>query len=479
MASAMFLSDDEKTFGNQESLPSLPIPPLQKTLDRYLDSVKPFVTDEEYKQTEFLVQQFHSGVGKELHFKLFERAKYMRNWLEKWWDDGVYLELRNPNAVFGNMAGPGPYMNSLWPPADGTQIERAGILTYYVIKFWQAIRNQTLRPHKDSKGRPLCMNQFHRMLNTTRIPGPFQDKLLYHFKTDEEGECPTNVIVMCRGRIFTVNVVDDNNEPLTAPEIQHLIQTIETQCSRLPHGDGVGYLPTLGRTEWAEQRSRILALHPDNYHHLQEIEKSIFVLGLDDQCPKSESEVAWQGLGGNPEAKWFDKSLSLTVFKNGLIVSNCDHAPTDAMVLVSCTYFVYLSILEAKGVWQGTKTIRKLEQPRELEFHLDLVVRNVIKEAKPEFKKRCDTVEVLTTNFRDYGKSSIRQFKLHPDTHVQLALQLAYYRKYKRPAPTYETATTRQFYHGRTETMRSCTPEAVTWCKAMLDPSIRVSQILS
>ena len=47
-----------------------------------------------------------------------------------------------------------------------------------------------------------------------------------------------------------------------------------------------------------------------------------------------------------------------------------------------------------------------------------------------------------------------------------------------RPGAAYETATLRQFYHGRTETMRSCTPEAIDWCKAMLDPNAEVGHYL-
>lgn len=41
----------------------------------------------------------------------------------------------------------------------------------------------------------------------------------------------------------------------------------------------------------------------------------------------------------------------------------------------------------------------------------------------------------------------------------------------KQPAPTYESAHTRQFYHGRTETVRSCTVESTVWCKAMTERS--------
>ncbi len=45
-----------------------------------------------------------------------------------------------------------------------------------------------------------------------------------------------------------------------------------------------------------------------------------------------------------------------------------------------------------------------------------------------------------------------------------------------RGAATYETATIRQFYHGRTETLRVCTQEVVDMCRVMLDSLASVSQ---
>lgn len=49
---------------------------------------------------------------------------------------------------------------------------------------------------------------------------------------------------------------------------------------------------------------------------------------------------------------------------------------------------------------------------------------------------------------------------------------------FSRPAPTYETATTRQFYNGRTETMRSCTEEAVEFAHSMLNPKASVCSLI-
>ena len=47
-----------------------------------------------------------------------------------------------------------------------------------------------------------------------------------------------------------------------------------------------------------------------------------------------------------------------------------------------------------------------------------------------------------------------------------------YHRLFFRALPTYETATTRQFYHGRTETVRSCTMETLELAKTLTDSKI-------
>ena len=43
--------------------------------------MKPFVTQEEYLATEFKVDMFQNGVGKELHKKLEELSNNSRNWV--------------------------------------------------------------------------------------------------------------------------------------------------------------------------------------------------------------------------------------------------------------------------------------------------------------------------------------------------------------------------------------------------------------
>jgi len=78
--------------------------------------------------------------------------------------------------------------------------------------------------------------------------------------------------------------------------------------------------------------------------------------------------------------------------------------------------------------------------------------------------------------FQPYGKNFIKSQKLSPDSYLQMSFQLAFYRLHGVPGPTYETASTRQYLHGRTETIRSTSMEAVAFCKAMLDSSLQAEK---
>lgn len=69
--------------------------------------------------------------------------------------------------------------------------------------------------------------------------------------------------------------------------------------------------------------------------------------------------------------------------------------------------------------------------------------------------------------FQHYGHAFLKRYKLSPDFFVQQAIQLAYYKTFKFIPAVYETAHTRLFYHGRTETVRSLTNESLAFCKTM------------
>ncbi|VDM26890.1 unnamed protein product [Toxocara canis] len=79
-------------------------------------------------------------------------------------------------------------------------------------------------------------------------------------------------------------------------------------------------------------------------------------------------------------------------------------------------------------------------------------------------------------SFKHYGKKFVKQCGLSPDSYIQLAMQLAYYRIHHQQPPTYETATLRRFDEGRTETIRLPSLESEMFTYEMVDSEQDPSQ---
>ena len=75
-----------------------------------------------------------------------------------------------------------------------------------------------------------------------------------------------------------------------------------------------------------------------------------------------------------------------------------------------------------------------------------------------------------------YGKEWIKRAGMSPDSYVQMALQLAYKRMSGRTDSTYESANTKRFMGGRTETIRSVTAESVRFTDTWLSNSASASE---
>uniref|UniRef100_A0A8C9X3U7 Peroxisomal carnitine O-octanoyltransferase n=1 Tax=Sander lucioperca TaxID=283035 RepID=A0A8C9X3U7_SANLU len=426
----------ERTFQYQSSLPSLPVPLLETSLSKYLDAVHPFASEEEFKATADIVSKFQAGVGKELHQKLLQRARMKRNWLEEWWLDAAYLEVRIPSQLNVNFAGPGPYLEHCWPPEEGTQLQRASITIWHTLQYWNLIRTERLHPQKAGKI-PLDMDQFRMLFCTCKVPGVKKDTIRNYFKTESEGPCPSHLVVICRGRIFTFDAVCDG-QILTPPELLRQLSYVKECCEGEPEGDGVAALTSEERTRWAQAREYLINIDPHNNTILEIIQSSLFVISLDETKPYSTPEnytnLTLEALTGNPTIRWGDKSYNSLAFADGTFGSTCDHAPYDAMVLVSMCWYLDQQIKVTAGKWKGSDAVRAIPRPEELVFTVDEKVQSDITHAKRQ-----------------------------------------YHESVSQPGSCYETAMTRKFYHGRTETMRPCTQEAVNWYKAMVDPTTGVT----
>lgn len=470
------------TYSAQDDLPPLPVPDLDQTLQKYLTSIKPFVNEEGYNRAATLVEELKSGAGPELHQYLLDKAASSKNWLEDWWETVAYMMWREPVAVLVNVVTGFGSFTEFHTPVP--QFRRAAEIIRYTMEYQQLLQQQKI-PADTMMGRPLCMHMYTRLFSECRVPGEQCDSI-------ETSDMTTikHVMVTRRGAIFFLRVFDEAGQLLT-------IGDLETQLARIAaHADyvwneGAEEYPTLDgvaaeilghagiaaltagrRTPWAEARETLLALPGVNRRNLKMVESSLFSVALSCDSPSSASKLLHSCAGEDPTNRWFDKSLQYVVFGNGMVGANMEHGNADATIMMAMFRWLgerYLNKAGGVDTLIESQTHKYLPPPELARWTVNAEIKTAIQNAISVFNENGDNLQMDVGHFRDFGKTLLKRYRVSPDTFVQMGIQLAWYRQAGHVVPTYESAHTRLFYHGRTETIRSCTEQSAAWVAAMCD----------
>lgn len=96
----------QKCLPEVKCLPKLPVPSLEQTFYKYMRSVKPVVSEEDYKKHCETMVKFVSegGEGRKLQALLQKRHDKLDNWLEEWWLNTAYLGFRHPVTIYSSPA---------------------------------------------------------------------------------------------------------------------------------------------------------------------------------------------------------------------------------------------------------------------------------------------------------------------------------------------------------------------------------------
>ena len=117
----------------EASLPHLPVPPLSSTAAKYLETVQPHLTPEEFATTQQVVQKFlQSDLSKQLQERLQQRAAdpSLKSWLADWWNDVAYMGYRD--SVVVNVSYYYVHMDDKSRPS---QAKRAATLLKAILSF--------------------------------------------------------------------------------------------------------------------------------------------------------------------------------------------------------------------------------------------------------------------------------------------------------------------------------------------------------
>lgn len=113
-----------------------------------------------------------------------------------------------------------------------------------------------------------------------------------------------------------------------------------------------------------------------------------------------------------------------------------------------------------------------LQLPLKLQFTFDNSLVEEINESLERFQNLKSTFKMTVLEWKKFGGSFIKSNKMSPDAFIQMALQLAVYKLYGRIFATYESASTKRFLCGRTETGRSVSVASKEWVRGMTNSAL-------
>uniref|UniRef100_A0A8L8JX83 Carn_acyltransf domain-containing protein n=1 Tax=Heligmosomoides polygyrus TaxID=6339 RepID=A0A8L8JX83_HELPZ len=429
-------------------LPKMPVPDPKTTLQHFLEFAEPLQTKKEFEHTKQAVNNFAQKELPALQKLLEQRASKLNNWLTPWWLNVAYLASRSPLPI---ITSPGNFL--LKSECESRMI--------YSSRFSSKTSFRNELPQDMAGKTPFDMSQYKFMFGTTRIPKKGCDELRYGYTNENQ---PKHIIVMHNGHLFSMPVLNSAAQPLSLSALSDLLNDIiKRSPERQPHS--IGIISSDKRDRWAEVYEQLKA-NPTNSSHLSCVEDALFVVCLDQETePETgyteKDEQARQCLHGggsmnNSCNRWFDKTLQFIIGKSGECGITYEHTPAEGPPVASMMDY----ICDKLSVWQPL-TIES--------FHFDLNDNHIaqIQKSSKKMDRAADDLDVVVYSFKRYGKNFPKSVKISPDSYIQMAFQLAFYKIHSTLPPTYETATLRKFDEGRTENIRSPNSLADVFVKKM------------
>ncbi|KAL3078579.1 hypothetical protein niasHT_034108 [Heterodera trifolii] len=421
-----------------QTLPSLPVPPLAQTTEKFLKFAEPLQSEAEFSTTVNLVNCFlESKEANELQKLLEERGRKLVNWLTPWWLNVAYLAARTPLPIVTSPGITFPKFDFAVPGTEA-QLQCAAKMVQAALKYHHKIINDQLPVDKGPGGVPFDMSQYRLMFGTTRIPGHGTDTIRYG---KDRPSWARHILVTRDGRTFHVPVYDGADNPLTidqlVAQLGHVMALADQQQGTKARA--INIVSSDDREMWATVYARIRERNPVE---LGLMEDALFVMSLDRHFEHTEDggsasaslqfdpddrNMAQALHGGgtrqNANNRWFDKTLQFHLNERGYGGITYEHTPAEGPPLAMLLDFVCEQFdsnsFDFASVADGNAS--NLERPRELQFLLDHPSdEEAIRRSSERFDSAIKNLEVRSLKFNHFGKNVPKTALFSPDSWIQL-----------------------------------------------------------
>nr|VFK42864.1 MAG: Choline/Carnitine o-acyltransferase [Candidatus Kentron sp. SD]VFK48465.1 MAG: Choline/Carnitine o-acyltransferase [Candidatus Kentron sp. SD] len=421
------------------------------------------------------------------HIERYAADPAIPNWFRRWRND-EFLADRNPPGIF---VSPVFAFTSSPSGEHKDQITQAATITHAATRFFVDLKTASFSVDY-YRGKPLCMDDYKYLMGAARIPMPARDIIVPYFIHGAYG-APHHIVVMCGGRIFRMEVLTRNIEPIPAPalcaafrEIRDIVDRSSSALDTIPITHALGALTFLHREQWVAVRGHLIGSSHVNRLALHTIESALFVVSLDDTAPPPHTGDALHHLihglplpftaqtrnearnadsvrarlavmsptdSPLPVNRWWDKTLQIHVARNGYAGLTFEHSMLDSLPPLRLCQYVREYNTEknspiAKEGFHDPATFS------EVHFEADAELSAAVLRGSLALKETIQRLALSALRITQFGSWHLKSLDISPDAFVQMGLQIAFQEVRGFVPNTCESVSIKAFLHGRTERLR-------------------------
>nr|MDT0252862.1 choline/carnitine O-acyltransferase [Endozoicomonas sp.] len=428
----------ERVISHAKSTPPkpLPLPDLSDTLDT-LEKMSPIEGDKE-KVAAFIenVKSFRTGVGEKLHNILKEKANQEKGWLSDLWGE-MYNGIRLP--------APGFVSFGIKVTSDDWCCES---------KMAHAVLATCEYHQKETEQKPSAMNQAESLFNNHK-PGRGSD----HLKPCKTGP-EQHIVVFSKGQIYKIQIANREGSLISHARLAEQLETLQEASDQRQETTDLTPLTAVGRDQCAELQQQFASTEA-NKKLIGTIDDA-FCCVCFDATPNAGS-VNRQLLAGDGYNRWFDKTLQFIQLPKERIGVTIEHTPADATA-----WFPLFKYINDTSKLERPSNSAIFPEPEQLIPEIEpLILKPEIEKARKSFEDAISDIELKDIVIEGVSRQAIKDCEVSPDAFYQMVFQVAVGKAGYQHPPVYESVSMSKFKYGRTEGLRSRSPESIALIDAL------------
>ncbi|KAI1329177.1 hypothetical protein F5Y16DRAFT_114131 [Xylariaceae sp. FL0255] len=481
---------------DEHTLPKYPVQTLKQVLDNFIEAVSHIGTPAELEQTRRAMEDFLDphGMGQVMQTRLeaYSRSRTTASNSDNSGDTLAKAEADQGDVVemyvrskwlrtrswrprlrnfFGTIPGSIPSVPDSFQlklGRSGLQVSRASMLSVAAYNYKLAL-DQGKVQQDYQHDQPLSMDTVHWIFNAHRTPVIACDRM---------DRWPGNdyIAVMRRGQVFKVPLRDSSGATaLTPGQLATIFARILAHPAASAEVNWASLFTTAHRDEWATTRNQLIATSRENAEYIDCIEKSLFIVYLEDASPNTAAERAGVFLLDDNSNRWLDKTMGLIVCANGVAAAFLEHTMVDG------TTFEGL----ARALDEYEEDQHEHRQPMTrasdgstidsspgftyLPFTMPVSLADRLATLRAEHLAAHDGYELANYDLTSYGTRWLREYHLPPKSVIQVLVQLAVRLVLGNNPSAVDVVSQRPFQGGRTDMIYTSVPEIKAFCEAAAD----------